>query len=130
VKTSARPTTWLRCSARFALLAPADQVRVIWNVSARFEAVRAEMLTRKLPELSVLLGVAQGLVDTCDEHADEGADRLDAAVIAAAQVLDRDVATGQFAQVGMLVLLSPPLARAETFRMLCDTLEMVPVGDE
>lgn len=119
------PREWLRAVARIVLTGERDFLLRAWNVSADVLVVRDQLLGNGAPEdLRVALAVAQALVPAAVERGE--ARLLDFALIGAAQVIDLDVSSGRFAIVGMMIFLSPPLARAETFELLCETLRMAP----
>jgi hypothetical protein len=123
--SSVSPGEWLQLASRRVLTADEDWLRKTWHVSDKIIGVRSQILGRKPVDLRVALGLADALVYMVARGSEESL--LDTALICAAMVMDRDV-SGSFAIVGMKILLWPPLARAETFALVCNALEKVPAG--
>ena len=124
---SVGPRAWLRSVAGLVLTAEPDELTLLWNVAPRVRETRHRITSREIPpDLRVWLGLAQGLVGAAKENQGDG--MLEEALVIAAQVMSQDIST-RFAAIGMLVLLSPPLAKASTFEDLCRKLEEVPGGE-
>jgi hypothetical protein len=124
IMAQATGAEWLRLTAQLILVADGDFLCSAWRVSENILDVRSKILSREVGDLRIGLSVAQGLVEVAVKERNESL--LDSALIAAARVLAVDSTSGRFGIVGMMILLCPPLARAETFELVSNRLRKVP----
>ena len=121
------PPQWLHAVATSILSGDVEYLTTTWNVSSNVTVVRQQLENARFPENHwTRFSLAQSLIEVVREGGDSSV--LDNALIALSQVVEQHVLCEQIRGLAMLLLLSPPLARADTFERLCAELKAVPAG--